>query len=589
MRYNTNLLKPRVISVLGKDIKYCFESDYLNSLYGDYYKNVINNANIEDGRVKFKMDILENYIIYLFEKSKLTAEEKIIIDKAANFYNDLALHHPSLCLNSIIFSNFSYLGSAFFKDYDSINEILVNRKKVIRNYYDSYIKGNKLSEFEKGLLMEFIIGRIGDEKFYEVHENVFHKLLNSKDNISLIEKNFMMQYISYKKCKKLNLPMAKLYITKNDLFSGEDIKDKYSGVSHSNTGIIGLSRYVYNQNFNDINEKYQISNGIKMIHTVNHELEHYKQDSFVQSGKLSSSSFANIKHQLFIKYFSGTNFNEYKSNYQYREIEREANIRGWADTAKLLEVYAKDKAMEIDNCYRNYSKTSMEKAYSWQIKRSKGISKKHTIEEYNVECLIAIFKSHPEELHNYPQLKEFFDSNGDLINSFKFFEKYTELELVKLSNKDRDVRKEINDKQSCYLEFINYLFISKDFNMINFDGYQNYESMITFFSLLGEQYLEECKKIKNMCKTFEKSNYENFLAILTKRKERLDKYYSFINDNSVLISILNEYNQEHLNDRHRLFTWYVDLNKLNEEKNNVEKYIDIINSKIKGDNNERKL
>ena len=106
MRYNTNLLKPRVISVLGKDIKYCFESDYLNSLYGDYYKNVINNANIEDGRVKFKMDILENYIIYLFEKSKLTAEEKIINVKAANFYNDLALHHPSLCLNSIIFSNF---------------------------------------------------------------------------------------------------------------------------------------------------------------------------------------------------------------------------------------------------------------------------------------------------------------------------------------------------------------------------------------------------------------------------------------------------------------------------------------------------
>lgn len=575
MLYNINLLKKNVVLVLGKNISECYDTKYLFSLYTEYNDNLYRYGSFNDGKTKLKIDILENYIIYLFQKKNRTLEENDILKKASSFYNEMGKGRKSFLLNSIIFNNIRYLGRSFFKDYDVIMSRLGSVSKELRQYYDMYMNNSLKSDVEITRLMEFLTGKIGNDKFKNSLENVFRKLLNSEQDISISEKNFLVQYINYNKCNKLGLPLAKVYITKKDLFDGHDISNDYKGVSHGNTGIIGLNEYEFEKDFNIISKNFNISRGLLCLTTVNHELEHYKQSSMVNSGILNQSSFAMIKNSIFRNYLSTKDFDEFVSNYRYRETEMEANVNGWKDTAKLMESYAKDtKGKEIEQCYYLSGKKYMEKANSWQLKKLGDKKKKTTIENYNIKNLIEIVKNNPNLLNNFPQLNEFFDKSGNIHKPFAFFEKYTDLELKKLKTSDNNLKEEINGKQSCYEEFIDYLFINKSFDDLDFSNYGNYEAMLTFFSLLGQMFYKECEQIKNMCSTFDKDNIVDFVVILDKRKSRLDKYFEYINNNQELIGRLNLYNQEHLSERHRLFNWYLDLEKLHDEMRSVDRHIE---------------
>lgn len=588
--YNVNLLKKEVVSLLGKDINECYDTKYLFSLYQENHNNLYMYKSFNNGINKLKIDILENYILYLFQKNNRTLEEENVLKKASSFYNELGKGKKSFLLNNMIFNNMRYLGKSFFKDYDVIVENIKSTSKEVREYYNLYINDKLNDDVKKIRLMEFLIGKIGNNNYKNTLENVFSKLLNSNKNLLISEKNLLVQYINYNKCQRLGLPLAKIYITKKPLY-GEDFGDNVYGESYNDTGIICLNQKYYGMDFNL--KVGNISLWLFCLNIIHHELEHYKQDCEVSKGVLNESSFSSIKDILFRIYFSNSEFNEYKTNYEYREVEREANVNGWRDTAKLLQTYAKDtKFKEIEQAYYISRKTNMEKANSWQKKKINDKEKKITIETYNVKNLIEIVKDNPNLLRNYPQLKEFFDDNGKIYSPFTFFEKYTKLELQKTKTDDKEEYKALDEKLKCYDEFIDYLFINKNFETLNFDGYNNYETMITFFSLLGQKFFEECNKIKDMCNTFDVNNLGDFYVILNKRKDRLSKYYSFILKNQALIQKLNIYNQEHLDERHRLFNWYLDVEKLNSELKSVDRHIDRLKSNneiLRDDNYGRRI
>lgn len=591
--YNVNLLKKEVVSLLGKNINECYDTKYLFSLYQENHNNLYMYKSFNNGINKLKIDVLENYILYLFQKNNRTLKEENVLKKASSFYNELGKGKKSFLLNNMIFNNIGYLGKSFFKDYDVIVENIKSTSKEVREYYNLYINDKLNDDLKKIRLMEFLVGKIGNNNYKNTLENVFSKLLNSNKNLLISEKNFLVQYATYVKCQRLNMPNAKVYLTKNNLFDGKKIEENLKGMSHGTTGIIGLNESEFEKDFSIISKKINVNRGILCFTTINHELEHYKQSYDMQIGKLNESSFYMIMCCIFRNYLSDKDFNEYKTNYEYKQIEREANVNGWRDTAKLLQTYAKDtKFKEMEQAYYISRKTNMEKANSWQKKKINDKEKKITIETYNVKNLIEIIKDNPNLLRNYPQLKEFFDDNGKIYAPFTFFEKYTKLELQKTKTYDKEEYKELDGKLKCYDEFIDYLFINKSFETLNFDGYNNYETMITFFSLLGQKFFEECNKIKDMCNTFDVNNLGDFYVILNKRKDRLSKYYNFILKNQALIQKLNIYNQEHLDERHRLFNWYLDVEKLNSELKSVDRHIDRLKSNneiLKDDNYGRRI
>ena len=343
----------------------------------------------------------------------------------------------------MIFNNISYLGKSFFNDYDIIVENIKSTSKDVREYYNLYINDKLNDDVKKIRLMEFLVGKIGNNNYKNTLENVFSKLLNSNKDLLISEKNFLVQYINYNKCQRLGLPNAKVYLTKKDLFDGENFEGNIKANTYGEKGIIELNESEFEKDFSIISKKFNVSRSVLCLTTINHELEHYKQSYYMQIGKLNESSFYMIMNRIFRNYLSDKNFNEYKTNYKYKQTEREANVNGWRDTAKLLQTYAKDtKFKEMEQAYYISRKTNMEKANSWQKKKINDKEKKMTVETYNIKNLIEIIKDNPNLLRNYPQLKEFFDDNGKIYPPFTFFEKYTKLELQKNKTDDKEKYKE---------------------------------------------------------------------------------------------------------------------------------------------------
>ena len=279
--YNVNLLKKDVVSLLGKNINECYDTKYLFSLYQENHDNLYMYKSFNNGINKLKIDILENYVLYLFQKNNRTLEEENVLKKASSFYNELGKGRKSFLLNNMIFNNISYLGKSFFNDYDIIVENIKSTSKDVREYYNLYINDKLNDDVKKIRLMEFLVGKIGNNNYKNTLENVFSKLLNSNKDLLISEKNFLVQYINYNKCQRLGLPNAKVYLTKKDLFDGENFEGNIKANTYGEKGIIELNESEFEKDFSIISKKFNVSRSVLCLTTINHELEHYKQSYYM--------------------------------------------------------------------------------------------------------------------------------------------------------------------------------------------------------------------------------------------------------------------------------------------------------------------
>ena len=181
----------------------------------------------------------------------------------------------------MIFNNISYLGKSFFNDYDIIVENIKSTSKDVREYYNLYINDKLNDDVKKIRLMEFLVGKIGNNNYKNTLENVFSKLLNSNKDLLISEKNFLVQYINYNKCQRLGLPNAKVYLTKKDLFDGENFEGNIKANTYGEKGIIELNESEFEKDFSIISKKFNVSRSVLCLTTINHELEHYKQSYYM--------------------------------------------------------------------------------------------------------------------------------------------------------------------------------------------------------------------------------------------------------------------------------------------------------------------
>lgn len=184
------------------------------------------------------------------------------------------------------------------------------------------------------------------------------------------------------------MPTAKVYISDKD-FENRDIKPSTLGLSFGNTGLV-----VINESFvkSNLQERYDLSKTLiesttkmnLLIHTIHHELQHYKQSHNLENNIINIGSYNMLKNRIFREYLSDAKFNEYKTNYRYRETEREANIVGWRETAEFLKKYAsKDKFREIKISSYNSVKTKFDKSYAVSTNKTG-----YTAIQNNIICTI---------------------------------------------------------------------------------------------------------------------------------------------------------------------------------------------------------
>ena len=388
------------------------------------------------------------------------------------------------------------------------------------------------------LLFRYLTANINDnfDLFSNVFKNTIKKILELNGNVSIYGKEFLMKFIGYEKCQKLGLEIPPMYITSIHIF--DKTKPDFNGLHYADT--ISINYELLNHDGNKEYVEFGVKNLTKWIQTINHELQHYKQNVDMQKGKFSLSAWNYIKSSILRTYLSKKDFNEYMINYKFVETEREANILGWQETASFLNTYSPHFQNEIKEATALSTQTLQTAKYGMK-KNDNNKQSIFGIEKYNIEHISKIIKENPHLLQQYKQLNLIFNQNGvkDLNTLIK---EYT---YILSNNKGKE--KEVND---FYNEVFSYYFIRLDMSKINLNNLSNKEQF-NMFGIISDLYKRECESLKDMMDVFKtQDKRKNWFDTINRIKlfelvgldriRRIKKYYSYLSKNIKYIESIKE-------------------------------------------------
>ena len=525
------------IKFLDKDVLNYFQDNDMAKMYSEKNK-IIRGEKPHNSRLELQIDIIENEIIKILEKdakSRSDNEQKVL-GYASKFYRQFYLKPFSLMTCKIFNTN---VGAKLFSrdEVQKIDVYLKENRKNVKKIYDKYMNNEKLTVEEESLMFCFFTTRLGtkNDKIYNCQERLINKIISNNGNVHISGKEFLIKFITSEKSKKLKLPTAKVYISDKD-FENRDIKPSTLGLSFGNTGLV-----VINESFvkSNLQERYDLSKTLiesttkmnLLIHTIHHELQHYKQSHNLENNIINIGSYNMLKNRIFREYLSDAKFNEYKTNYRYRETEREANIVGWREAAEFLKKYAsKDKFREIKISSYNSVKTKFDKSYAVSTNKTGYTAIQN---QYNMHYLIKIIKENPSYIKEYPMLNLFFDKNGNHVKIKDMVKVLTSISLNK--NIDYKVRQDYYD---VYEEMLSFAFEVTNLDKLNIDEL-NYEEKSNYFSLIADAYERECRELKNMMDVYLSNNSKVFDVIAMSRIKKIKKYYDYLIKNQNKIDELS--------------------------------------------------
>lgn len=556
------------IKFLDKDVLNYFQDNDMAKMYSEKNK-IIRGEKPHNSRLELQIDIIENEIIKILEKdakSRSDTEQKVL-GYASKFYRQFYLKPFSLMTCKIFNTN---VGAKLFSrdEVQKIDVYLKENRKNVKKIYDKYMNNEKLTVEEECLMFCFFTTRLGtkNDKIYNCQERLINKIISNNGNVHISGKEFLIKFITSEKCKKLKLPTAKVYISDKD-FENRDIKPSTLGLSFGNTGLV-----VINESFvkSNLQERYDLSKTLiesttkmnLLIHTIHHELQHYKQSHNLENNIINIGSYNMLKNRIFREYLSDAKFNEYKTNYRYRETEREANIVGWRETAEFLKKYAsKDKFREIKISSYNSVKTKFDKSYAVSTNKTGYTAIQN---QYNMHYLIKIIKENPSYIKEYPMLNLFFDKNGNHVKIKDMIKVLTSISLNK--NIDYKVKQDYYD---VYEEMLGFAFEITDLDKLNIDEL-SYEEQSNYFSLIADAYEKECRELKNMMDVYLSNNSKDFDVIAMSRIKKIKKYYDYL--------IKNQNKIDELSHKSNLRTF------VNARKRSIDVDIASFRSRLKNEN-----
>ena len=256
------------------------------------------------------------------------------------------------------------------------------------------------------------------------------------------------------------------------------------------TKIITFNLNYINQNYNSLDPNTNVLKGVSVLSTLFHELQHVRQwNEFRNDVAMNSTVFNVVKSRILNKYLSDENNSEYHVNYQYREIEREADTFGWVKTYSTLLEYAPKRSIEIEQVKRNAVAVLYEQSVALQKDLEK--NRLFEIDNYNVTKLTEILKEHPELIKEYPHLKLFFNENGERKSLKELLLTYCDIEKNNYLFENYDVDIEV------FNEF--FKIIIKDTGIYKFFPLNMKEEyQITWFTMVFHLLKKERESINHM-------------------------------------------------------------------------------------------
>lgn len=338
MRYGEVDIEKIILSILTKEKK------EINEVYNESRKSSNRDCILIEKKIA-----LENYILKYYNNPK-NAELKKAMNAVVNgvgkgFSTGNIEMLSSLFLKS---ENASKLYNT--KQLTFLSDTMKKLQTKTNQIYSNFLKGKELNDFEKKCLMKFFIYYKGADvksNVYKAQLNYMNYLFN-KDNYDKTLNNIdELEFVS-------NFTVAHFfrYFYKNipepSIIMGS-LPNYSRGCSTGATVII-----------RDIPEVFL--NRLETLKTINHECRHVIQSAKLEKEK-NISAYDMTKRVLFSKFLSTKDYDNYRQNYRFEPIERDAETTGYFKTRVMLDEIIDDKEVfkKVDFYLRDLEENTKEK------------------------------------------------------------------------------------------------------------------------------------------------------------------------------------------------------------------------------------
>lgn len=368
-----------------------YEQRFIDLVDENYLDNIITNqssmpASINDrsmnGQARYYA--FQHYIIKASKDSKRKKQcEKYI----GIFYDDF-INNPHLFYNSPLLRNTNI-------DLLLTDPTMNTKIKYFRDtYFDPQYamklynkeRTKPLTDKEKNRLYSFFLTRINNPKYETYFKNEIKRILNN-DYKSLTDSElaFYGQYVS------------------NYLADVYGLEEPTHVVIGKETSVRGLQR---GDGF-ILLARDNIDSLALFTKTTCHETRHVYQN-YSSKNKDNREAFDIATFYLFSKYLNTGTYDSYHTNYKYSGIELDAEIYGHSGAIVFLNQFdKKDYSQDVKN--NRQKVVDNRRYYPFMIDEN---GKAHPIDTFIAEELDKIIAAHPEEIKNYPVLKDLYYSDG---------------------------------------------------------------------------------------------------------------------------------------------------------------------------------
>jgi len=498
-----------------------FSTDELRRLRTDpamYYRlnDLEYSRELNDQDIKIKtqlgIDYIEFYCLQLLNKSDRTPEESRYLIGIRNKLIEDFKNKNFAYINSRLI-NGQLLDKLFLpSDIEEIRRYQADVRAAFLTIYEKMKMKEKCTPKELSIFFKYLTNHIGSEspKIKEIIDFVVKDNIENDKEYSIFEKQFLASYLAYKKCKEKGMPLIKPYITSVDI---EGKKPSWGGLhtGYPSESIIQISQRVARD------KKFIDSHDHGFAHVVLHEYEHWSQCYNAKNNKLSPSSYIYAKMRILRVGLTDEHFDEYKSNYSYKECERFANIEAFKETGRLVGEYFRRTALE-HNLYVNASELRRQLDRGVQVDNRRNM---YYIGDYNIEKMSEIIKGNPSLLDTYPIFRNFYNKDGSIKSFQDLISVYTQYSIAK-----------DYDSIDTFEEILEYKISHGELRSISFNE-MNAEDILSLLIILQDYLDRQIRACKNMLDTYndphivrrEGEDEQKFLQ----RKEKTEKVIATTN------------------------------------------------------------
>lgn len=420
------IINKRIMSYLSEAsaLEVLKNGDYDNFLTSKYNRS--NPSYVTSCKSLAIFDAFENRIAYLLLNEPIKLD-KHLMAKYRDYLFSVFKKNPNIIFESLMFNK--EIANLLFTSTQltEIENYKHNATLRCKDIYEKIKKGQTTNNEESTLFFNFLIKNINSENLKTINllDDVYSRLINLPTINSLRGKEFVLKYTANLARKDLRIPPVEIYLANSDLNDSSYSSHNY-GTSYGNTSIISVNKELIQNNISPIPN---IPSLIKFMQTICHEVKHSSQAYKSSINDLSYESFEWVRNNIFSRYLSKEDFNEYQVNYRHNEIERDANLYGWRMTERILNKYAPSKKQEIESIVS----TNITEFYNGALANKRDTKKRMPKEYYNVEMMDKIVARNPFLISEHPQLSYIYNKDGtrksfiELIENNKLLSKSTNL------------------------------------------------------------------------------------------------------------------------------------------------------------------